>query len=59
MTPKEFSVLCSLIIVSDPWPLSMEDKVILECFADTEASRLGFDNWIEAYHALPGDNTHE
>ena len=52
MKKHEFRALVDLFMVSDPWPLDKAGEVILKAFADEEAKRWGFSNWIEAYMRL-------
>lgn len=52
MISEELRVLCNLLMVSDPWPLSKADEMILKNFADEEAKRHGYQDWIEAYHEI-------
>ena len=52
MKRHEFRALLDLLMVSDPWPLDKAGEVILKAFADKEAKKRGFDNWIEAYMKL-------
>jgi len=51
MEDYEYRAFLDLMMCSDPWPVP--DNVgqqLLEAFADDQAKKRGFDNWIEAYH---------
>ena len=50
----ELKSFVELLMISDPWPLQPNDHVNLETFADREAGRHGFKDWVEAYHELNG-----
>lgn len=50
MTDKQFHLLCTLFMVSDPWPLSDEEHKAAEQFLDEEARRRGWKDWLGAYH---------
>lgn len=52
MTGHEFKAFLSLLIVSDPWPLSPEKQALLIAFANDQAKMRGYDSWIAAYHAI-------
>jgi len=47
---RPFRVLLDLYMVSDPWPLSDESSGVLFAFLDAEASKRGYDTWVDAYH---------
>lgn len=50
LTYKEF---LALMMCSDPWPLDgAQSRTILEQFADKEALKRGYENWIVAYHEM-------
>lgn len=52
MNDKQFAVFLSLLMRSDPWPLSYEDKEILRGTANEMSIARGFSDWIDAYHKL-------
>lgn len=53
MDTETFGSLLTLLMCSDPWPTSSpEDEKLLEEYADAEAQRYGYTDWIEAFHAL-------
>lgn len=51
MNDKEFRCFLDLLMCSDPWPVpGGANESILIDFADKEAKRRRFANWIDAYH---------
>jgi len=52
MNDQQFTVLMSLAMVSDPWPLQ-SGLTDIDALLDDEARNRGFCDWIEAYHAWP------
>lgn len=54
MDKETLGALCNLLMVTDPWPdvLSEEDEKLLKKWADEEAQRHGFNDWVDAYHNL-------
>lgn len=61
MNEIELRVFTELLMVSDPWPLvdtpeqpthSEETHAVMQNLADEEAKRLGYSDWIDAYHKL-------
>ena len=50
--PTFLASLCSLIMCADPTPLSKEQDESVRKGADRMAQRLGFTDWVEAYHGL-------
>jgi hypothetical protein len=52
VSQAELRVFLHLLMVSDPWPLEEEGRLILTDFADNEARNHGFTDWIDAYHKL-------
>ena len=50
--PTFLTELCKLIMCSDPWPADGENEKIVKSKADIMAKRLGFSDWVEAYHGL-------
>lgn len=52
MSDEEFVAFMGLMMCSDPWPMDHEPGSfeILEGFADQEAQKRGFMNWIVALH---------
>ena len=59
MNNREFSEFVKLLMCCDPWPVkhengtrSHDNEVTIKAWADNEARRLGFDNWIDAYYSI-------
>ncbi len=52
MKTEQFRAFLTLLVCSDPWPTDGEGKYLLETWADEEARKHGYGDWIEAYHAL-------
>lgn len=52
MNPTELRVLLDLYMVSDPWPLEYGNETLGD-FLDKESRKLGYENWVVAYHELP------
>lgn len=52
MTKEQLAAFLSLMMCSDPSPLTLEQDAELLAFADQESGRHGYGDWIEAYHAL-------
>jgi hypothetical protein len=52
MDDLEFRYLLDLMMCSDPWPAEPEGQGVLLDFVDKEASKRGYDGWLEAYHAF-------
>lgn len=54
MNREEFRCFLALLMCSDPWPVTNDpsNQITIESFADAEAQRHGFKDWIEAYHKL-------
>ncbi len=52
MTDAQFSSFLNLMMCSDPWPITDVENDHLTCFADMEAAKRGYGDWIEAYHAF-------
>ncbi len=50
--PTFLKALCELLMCSDPWPASPESEAEIKHKADVMACKLGFSDWIEAYHGL-------
>jgi hypothetical protein len=42
----------SLLMASDPWPLPEKERLVLVGAANYMSRRLGFSDWIEAFHGL-------
>ncbi len=57
MNDIQFCDFMALLMCSDPWPESVP-KDALDAFADEEARKRGFDDWIEAYHMLERPREH-
>jgi hypothetical protein len=53
MTREQLRAFVYLLMCADPWPVDDENnQLIVDAFADEEAMRHGFNDWVEAYHAL-------
>ena len=52
MTLDQFHALVSLLMVSDPWPLTDGEMFTLIEWADSQAQWRGYDGWIDAYHSI-------
>jgi hypothetical protein len=53
MTKEQLRAFLILLMCSDPWPVNDEGNFdILANFANGESQRHGYNDWIEAYHAL-------
>ncbi len=53
MTKEQFRAFLFLLMCSDPWPVNEEGhQKVLNDFANEESQRHGYNDWIEAYHAL-------
>lgn len=50
--PTFLKALCELLMCSDPWPASSESEIEVKAKADEMARKLGFSDWVEAYHGL-------
>ena len=50
--PFFLKALCELLMCSDPWPASVESEIEVKAKADEMARKLGFSDWVEAYHGL-------
>lgn len=50
MKDMQFRVLLDLMMVSDPWPLTAEAKIIFLHLMDNESKKHGYDDVITAYH---------
>jgi hypothetical protein len=50
MTDEQFEAFMALLMCSDHGPL--DALKILYKFADEEAQKRGFDDWIHAYHEM-------
>jgi len=57
ISDEAFRELLNLFMVADPWPLEDEkSKAVIFGFLCAEASKRGYDDWIEAYHDFePGE----
>jgi len=40
------------MMVSDPWPLSEEERLVVVGLLDKESQVRGFVDWVEVYHDL-------
>jgi len=52
MSPQVFRVLLDLFMCSDPWPMDDSSHAVMLAFVESESKRLGFSDWIEAFHGL-------
>lgn len=52
MTDSELNALLSLLMCDDPSSISEEQRTVLADWADAEARRHGFNDWLDAYHGL-------
>lgn len=50
--PTFLKALCELLMCADPWPASAASEIEVKSKADEMARKLGFSDWIEAYHGL-------
>jgi hypothetical protein len=50
--PTFLAALCALIMCADPSPLTPEQDEAVRRGADSMAQKLGFSDWVEAYHGL-------
>jgi len=50
--PIFLAALCEFLMCSDPTPVSPECDAAVKHGADIMARRLGFSDWVEAYHGL-------
>jgi hypothetical protein len=50
--PTFLKALCELIMCADPWPASADSEIEVKTKADEMARKLGFSDWVEAYHGL-------
>jgi len=50
--PTFLTALCELLMCADPSPLSPLRDAEIKHGADMMARKLGFSNWVEAYHGL-------
>ena len=52
MDKEVFKVFINLLMHTDAWPEYIHGEMQLKEWADTEARKLGFNSWIDAYHLL-------
>jgi hypothetical protein len=50
--PTFLKALCELLMCADPWPASPDSEIEVKAKADEMARKLGFSDWVEAYHGL-------
>lgn len=50
--PTFLKALCELLMCADPWPASPDSEIEVKTKADEMARKLGFSDWVEAYHGL-------
>lgn len=53
MTDRQFGLVLSMFMCSDPSSLDLAEDVELEEFLDEESQRRGYLDWIDAYHRIP------
>lgn len=54
MIDETYKALLRLICCSDPWPVDDADnELVIKAFADAEAKKRGFKDWVDAYHEMP------
>lgn len=55
-TIEQFKEIVTLMMCSDPWPVdeagNQANQAIVDEWADAEAIRHGYANWLDAYLAL-------
>lgn len=52
MTERELRCLLTLLMCDDPTSLDKEDHAQIMAFAERESKSHGFNDWVQAYHAL-------
>lgn len=53
MNKKELKAFCELLMCSDPWPTDTRgNEETIKAFANAQAEKLGFKDWVDAYHEL-------
>lgn len=52
MNRRELKAFCNLLMASDPSPLSLDQDTLLTAWANEEARRHGFPDWIAAFHDI-------
>ena len=55
MSKTTFKAFCEMLMCADPWPVpesSFDTERVLKDWADIEARRQGYTDWIDAYHKL-------
>lgn len=54
MNDQTLRALLDLLMCSDPWPVVPENgsQRLLIAYADDEARKRGFTDWVGAYHRL-------
>jgi hypothetical protein len=50
--PTFLTALVELLMCADPWPASPAGEITLKAAADKMARKLGFSDWVDAYHGL-------
>ena len=50
MNDEMFGIFIEMLICADPWPLSPEKLLVANKFADFEARKRGYTDWIDALH---------
>lgn len=56
MNSAQLKAFCNLLMASDPSPLSLDDDTMLTAWANEEAKRHGFSDWIAAFHLIRPDS---
>jgi hypothetical protein len=54
MNKIELKELLVLIMCSDPWPCDEANHSAIIALADRVSKEHGYENWVVAYHELPG-----
>jgi len=54
MNDKTYRAFLDLFMCSDPYPDTKENEAIVRDFLDDEARKRGHENWVVAYHEVPG-----
>jgi hypothetical protein len=52
MNEQELKALVTLMMVSDPWPIDEDSRDLLVNFAEEQALKLGYTDFIDAYHSI-------
>jgi hypothetical protein len=52
VSPVELRAMLDWFMVSDPWPLDLEKRVVVENLLDYLSRMKGYEGWVDAYHRL-------